>query len=618
MAKKIKFPLEMRDGVQARTLEELQEHFDIEKAMSYLVDGKLCTWLEDRYYMAEAEGIKEIDAYAADAKEKLCAALGVELEVDADIDVNEIERRKERLTKLKQFTDDERIWEKVDQVAFNQEDLLYLLEKDYHEIYLCDDNMKIPLSVPNRKYIGIKKFFVILDGEGGNQYCREHKIILENLKYESSGLEEGEEKYMNYELQDALKLLIPEAESGMGRAMWILYMIYTDGGCGLETDSVKAKEWCLKGKQTGDPLVTLYSGLFCCENEDEKKEVCREAKPKVRELAEAGDALAQHVLAISYINETDEPRDYEKAVEYFQKSSDGGYWRSDNSLGLRYQKGQGVEQSDVKAFEYYKKSADAGYVHALHRLGQMYENGQGVEEDNEKAEEYYQKACEQYSPSMKKQWREQMVQTLNEFTQYNCSNMWLTAQMATGCSYSNLVSSGTYSSESACRSAAESKIYNCIQWLQDSWTLSYSNNDKYKRLKDVEEIYNKRIDRIWEAIEENCPKITGKLITSLMTEEDGKEAQDLPSISALIEEVVRSGNYASYSSYEAVNSIECMDFGLNDSYVFRQGKYKITGWEDSTISGQEKRKCQEFSEALFLKIKATYIDFCKRLVEKML
>lgn len=621
MAKKIKFPLEMRDGVQARTLEELQEYFDIEKAMSYLVDGKLCTWLEDRYYMSEAETIKGIDAYASDAKEKLCSALGVELEVDAEVDVEEIERRKERLAKLKQYTDDELIWEKVDQVAFNQEDLADLLDEDCKEIYLCGNNMTIPLMVHNVKYIGVKKWNVVLNGEGGNQYCREHQIILENLKYESSGLEEGEEKYMNYELQEALELLIPEAESGMGRAMWILYMIYTDGGCGLETDVQKAREWCLRGEQTGDPLATLYRALFYYESEEEKKEICREVKPKVKQMADAGDALAQNVLGISYINETDEPMDYRLAVEYLQRSSDAGYWRANNSLGLRYENGQGVEQNALKALEYYKKSADAGYVHAQYNLGRMYEYGQGIETDIKKAEEYYQKAYEQYSQSMKKQWRDELIQKLNNFSQYTCRDMLYKAEEATGCNYYNFGLNGTYSSESACRSAGENKIDYCIRWLQNSWSLSDSSNENYKRLGDVREIYDQRIGGIVDSIYAICPKISGKTWRSVYESLDAEDRQKIDNykfiVSDSIKEVVRNGDYVSYYSYEAVDSIECLDMEVNESYLFRQAKYRIMGWKDRSIKEQEKQKCQDFSEALFQRLKEECIDPLRRLVERI-
>ena len=50
MPKKIKFALEMKDGVKVRTIEDLRDSFDIEKAISYFLDGKLLEWLQDRYY----------------------------------------------------------------------------------------------------------------------------------------------------------------------------------------------------------------------------------------------------------------------------------------------------------------------------------------------------------------------------------------------------------------------------------------------------------------------------------------------------------------------------------------------------------------------------------------
>ena len=41
MAKKIKFPLEMKDGVMVRTIEELRENFDVEKLVEHYESGKL-------------------------------------------------------------------------------------------------------------------------------------------------------------------------------------------------------------------------------------------------------------------------------------------------------------------------------------------------------------------------------------------------------------------------------------------------------------------------------------------------------------------------------------------------------------------------------------------------
>lgn len=48
MAKKIKFALTMKDGTKVRTLNELREHFDLERVIGYFLDGRLQKWLEDR------------------------------------------------------------------------------------------------------------------------------------------------------------------------------------------------------------------------------------------------------------------------------------------------------------------------------------------------------------------------------------------------------------------------------------------------------------------------------------------------------------------------------------------------------------------------------------------
>lgn len=41
MAKKIRFPLEMENGVEVRSMEELRDNFSISRVLSYLKNGKL-------------------------------------------------------------------------------------------------------------------------------------------------------------------------------------------------------------------------------------------------------------------------------------------------------------------------------------------------------------------------------------------------------------------------------------------------------------------------------------------------------------------------------------------------------------------------------------------------
>ena len=59
MAKNIQFPLEMADGAKVRTLEELQEHYDIASVIKYYKDGRLLRWLKANYEDEIAENLQE-------------------------------------------------------------------------------------------------------------------------------------------------------------------------------------------------------------------------------------------------------------------------------------------------------------------------------------------------------------------------------------------------------------------------------------------------------------------------------------------------------------------------------------------------------------------------------
>lgn len=156
MVKKIKFPLEMSAGVQVRTLEELREHFDMEKILGYYVDGKLQTWLIDRYYEEETAQIGELDSKLPEFKVLLLKILGVEIAGEDSIDLETVEHRNTKIAKLKQFTDDDEIIRNVDAVAFDQEELSDLLDDERSLIYLCEERFTIPLSKENVSYIGIQ------------------------------------------------------------------------------------------------------------------------------------------------------------------------------------------------------------------------------------------------------------------------------------------------------------------------------------------------------------------------------------------------------------------------------------------------------------------------------
>ena len=101
MAKKT-FALEM-NGIEIKTLEDLRENFNLEKAVEYFKSGKLVDWLADRFYDDEADAIENISADDKNLSQKICAALDVEC--DEDLEFTQRVREKKKI--LAEKTDDE-------------------------------------------------------------------------------------------------------------------------------------------------------------------------------------------------------------------------------------------------------------------------------------------------------------------------------------------------------------------------------------------------------------------------------------------------------------------------------------------------------------------------------
>lgn len=163
MAKKIRFPLEMADGAEVRDLEELQEHFDLETVAEYYKNGKLLTWLRDRYFEDEAAAIEALDESSSDFQRQLCGIFKVEF-TGEQINLEAVAQRQERLARLREFTDEEEFISHINQVAFDQEELADLLDEGTDMIYLCGTYFSVPASCSNVTYIGISQPTVHISG----------------------------------------------------------------------------------------------------------------------------------------------------------------------------------------------------------------------------------------------------------------------------------------------------------------------------------------------------------------------------------------------------------------------------------------------------------------------
>ena len=95
MARKVKFPLELRDGYLARSnIEEVRAHFDLEKIIAQFHNGRLKIWLDDHYLSEMAEQVAALDGDVPDLAVQLCAILGVEGVATEHVDSSLIQKSK--------------------------------------------------------------------------------------------------------------------------------------------------------------------------------------------------------------------------------------------------------------------------------------------------------------------------------------------------------------------------------------------------------------------------------------------------------------------------------------------------------------------------------------------
>lgn len=182
MTRKIKFALEMADGTMVRNnLEELRQHFDIERIICYFLNGKLIEWLEDRYYDDEAGKIAELDKNSPILNRQICEILGVSYSESDSVDVESLEKINKKKSILMQKTSDQSIINNASITAFSQEDLADLLDNDEPIIYLLGEKFNIPIRLTNKKYIGILCTPTIIISAKSDNELHEKNIVFENV-----------------------------------------------------------------------------------------------------------------------------------------------------------------------------------------------------------------------------------------------------------------------------------------------------------------------------------------------------------------------------------------------------------------------------------------------------
>ena len=432
MPRKVKFPLELKDGYLARSnIEEVREYFDLEKVIAQFHNGRLKIWLEDHYLPEMAEQVAGLDADAPNLAAKLCAILGVEGIATENVDSSLIQKREEKRQRLSQYTTNPILCDMAECAAFEQSDLEHLVKEGAQEIILCNDKFHIPLNVKNKTYLGVGNAVAVIDSKTAvdfealgirfvdlpfDEKYREavadepRRYFKQGQQYEEKGKDEkAVECYQKaidlgyddalfalaelYEKQgkeeDMIRLLVKAGNQENLRAIEKLQAYYDE-----RMDDAKEAKWTEKGALCGDSsamwrIGCFYKNGFGVEENPEKSFLW------FQKSAMAGHSDGMWFLGDCYRDGYGTAQDIEKAIQWYEKSAEKENCYGMLHLANLYDTGEFVEQNSQLAAKWYRKAADAGNSDAMYCVAYNYEYGDGVEQNEAEAKKWYRKAADE-------------------------------------------------------------------------------------------------------------------------------------------------------------------------------------------------------------------------------
>jgi uncharacterized protein len=113
------------------------------------------------------------------------------------------------------------------------------------------------------------------------------------------------------------------------------------------------------------------------------------ALKEFQSLADDNDARGQYGLGVMYDLGEGVPQSEEQAAKWYQLSAEQGHADAQNNLGVIYEEGEGVPKNYDEAMKWYKKAAESGNKDAPNNIGVMYMSGVGAIKDSVKAYKWF-------------------------------------------------------------------------------------------------------------------------------------------------------------------------------------------------------------------------------------
>jgi len=140
--------------------------------------------------------------------------------------------------------------------------------------------------------------------------------------------------------------------------------------------------------------------------------------------AENGSAVAQANIGLLYEDGLGVPQSDKEAVKWYRMAAEQGEPRAQYYLGTAFEEGRGIPQDYQEAAKNYHLAATRGYVKAQYKLGLLYLKGQGVKQSTEAAYAWWSVAAskghedaQKYKDSAQQQMTPKQIETAQGIAQ---------------------------------------------------------------------------------------------------------------------------------------------------------------------------------------------------------
>lgn len=193
---------------------------------------------------------------------------------------------------------------------------------------------------------------------------------------------------------DAVRWFQQAADASYAPAMLNLAMILQKGVEGVPADPDKANFLVRAAAEEGFAPAQVACGRIAEAGGEDKGDMA-EARSWYEKAAAQENPEGLLALAKFYDNGTAGPRDPVKGFELCRRAAVAGSVLAMNEIGVRYQKGQGVEADAINAIGWFTVAAQRGLAASQVNLGNCYEVGKGVLQDFNQAGANYAAAAKQ-------------------------------------------------------------------------------------------------------------------------------------------------------------------------------------------------------------------------------